>query len=1272
MGRVLRSITFRYGCAAASIALAIWLRLLLDPALGTQVPYATVLLAVLLTAGCGGLGPALAAAVMGAVASQYLLIPPRGSFGLKGFEQDVGLGLYLVTALGIALIGGAMHAARRRAVDSVQSAEERFRLLVEGATDHVIVLLDPAGNITSWNSGAERIKGYKADELLGQPWSRFHTAADIAEGKPERALPHALATGRYEEEGWRVRKDGSTFWASVTITPLRDRSGRHIGFAEITRDGTERRQAEHAFLRSVFENTLDAIVSIDERGIVQSFNRAGESIFGYSAAEVVGQNIKMLMPEPYRKEHDGYIANYLRTGKSQVIGSSREVQGRRKDGSAFPLRLALAEFQLNGARYFTGTLCDFTDRKRGEELLRASERLLQTVFDTVPFALNVKDQSGRYLMVNKVWNQYFGWEPETVIHKRVEDLPPYNDELPEGIYREEIRKSVERDQQVLSGGGQVVAFDRTVTMKGGRLRHLQSVKAPLRDDQGNVSGLVTATVDLTERKRAEDALHASEAQLRRFVEEAPAAIAMFDAQMRYLVASHRWLSDYGLTGQTVTGRSHYEVFPEIPERWKEIHRRCLAGAVERAEEDLFERSDGTVQWLRWEIRPWHTPSHEVGGIFMFSDEITSRKKAEEGLQASQRLLQTVFDTIPHHLIVKDLDSRYLMVNKAWCQAFGRTPEEVLHRPTSEQSARPAAEIARILDEDRRVFSGESVVTPMQGTLTVKTGEKRYFKGIKGPLRDEAGETVGLVAISMDVTAEIEAQQQAETAHAHLIDAIESLPAAFYMFDPEERLLLWNGRCQELQPEIFARLRQGMPFEEMLRIAAEIGVPEAEGQVEKWVSARLEQFRKRPGTFQQQLKDGRFIQGIDRRTSDGGTVCLRFDVTELRKREAELRQSQKLEAIGSLAGGIAHDFNNLLTVIGSYSGFIQDAAEGQEGIREDARVIRETSDRAAALTRQLLAFSRRQVLLMRPLEINRTVGNIEKMLRRLIGEHIELRTSLQANLRLIEADETQIEQIILNLAVNARDAMPKGGKLLIETDHRALDANYSATHAEVTPGDYVMLAVTDTGEGMSPEVQKRIFEPFFTTKPLGEGTGMGLATVYGIVKQMKGFIYVYSEPGKGTSFKTFFPESSNETAVGVSPVETAAKPAATETVLLVEDEELVRRSAVRILKSAGYVVLQASDPQEALRICGRSTEQIDLLLSDVVMPGLSGRELWDQVRDVRPMRVLFMSGYTDDAVVRHGILQGSVPFLSKPFTKQTLLAKVREVLDAPLQNGKALS
>jgi len=393
-----------------------------------------------------------------------------------------------------------------------------------------------------------------------------------------------------------------------------------------------------------------------------------------------------------------------------------------------------------------------------------------------------------------------------------------------------------------------------------------------------------------------------------------------------------------------------------------------------------------------------------------------------------------------------------------------------------------------------------------------------------------------------------------------------------------------------------------------------------------------------------------------------------DLTPQRKLEDQLLQAQKMEAVGQLAGGVAHDFNNLLTVIMSYSSLLLADLGANDAVRSDIQEISDAAERAAALTRQLLAFSRKQVLQMRAVNVNAVVTNVETMLRRLIGEDISLSTHLDSDVALINADPGQLEQVLINLAVNARDAMPGGGALTITTDNAELSNEHGERHLGAAPGKYVMLAVTDTGSGMTRDVQQHLFEPFYTTKGPGKGTGLGLATVHGIVKQCGGDVYVYSELDHGTTFKVYFPRLANvadeiEILVENNPVASRG----TETLLLAEDDESIRALGARVLGSLGYNVLVARTGREALRIVAEYKGTIDLIATDVVMPEMNGSQLVEKVLEARPeIRVLFMSGYTDDEVMRRGVIDGQTAFLQKPFTPDMLARKVREVLDAPLR------
>ena len=391
-----------------------------------------------------------------------------------------------------------------------------------------------------------------------------------------------------------------------------------------------------------------------------------------------------------------------------------------------------------------------------------------------------------------------------------------------------------------------------------------------------------------------------------------------------------------------------------------------------------------------------------------------------------------------------------------------------------------------------------------------------------------------------------------------------------------------------------------------------------------------------------------------------------DITERKLLENQLQQSRRMEAVGRLAGGIAHDFNNLLTIIKGYAELALQRTGIQPELRADVMQIENASERASMLIRQLLAFSRRQVLQPKVIDLNAIVMGLDKLLARLMGEHIEMVTHCGANVGNVKADPAQVEQVIMNLVVNARDAMPKGGRMTVETSNVVLDSTYARDHVTVKPGAYVMLAVSDTGMGMSPETVAHIFEPFFTTKASGQGTGLGLSTVYGIVKQSGGYIWVYSEPGKGTTFKVYLPRVTEQAESKPGAVKLPTAGMGSETILLVEDEEAVRELASRILSAKGYSVVAAKSTQEAEQFVAKNAGEIHLLLTDIIMPGTSGRELARRITAHHPRtRVLYMSGYTDNVLAQGGVLEAGLSFLQKPFTPGALVQKVRDVLDSPV-------
>ena len=490
---------------------------------------------------------------------------------------------------------------------------------------------------------------------------------------------------------------------------------------------------------------------------------------------------------------------------------------------------------------------------------------------------------------------------------------------------------------------------------------------------------------------------------------------------------------------------------------------------------------------------------------------------------------------------------------------------------------------------------------------------------------------------------------------------ENIADAVFLLDLDGRIALGNHRAEMITGYAQAEL-VGRAFFSLL---PEAGAREARARLsDVRVGVKVSPF------FEVELiqKDGARVLLEVHVTSvlkDGQPVArlgVARDITERRYLEDQLRQAQKMEGIGRLAAGVAHDFNNLLTAIGGRCYLVLNALTSENPIRREIEIIQDAAERAAKLTHQLLAFSRKQILDPCVLDLNATVTGIEPLLRRMIREDIEIATALDSAAGRVKADAGQIEQVLLNLAVNASDAMPNGGWLTLATGNVTLDEAYARTHAEVEPGPYVMLSVSDTGHGMTAEVRAHIFEPFFTTKEVGKGTGLGLATVYGIAKQSGGHITVHSEPGHGAAFKLYLPrvEEAPGTAEPARPTEITRR--GSETVLLVEDDEPLRTLAREILSIQGYTVLDATSPSEALRLADVHPGPIHLLVTDVVMPQMNGRQVADHLLAARPgLKVLFMSGYTDAAIVEHGVLEPGTHFLQKPFTPDGLSRKVREVL-----------
>jgi two-component system, cell cycle sensor histidine kinase and response regulator CckA len=630
------------------------------------------------------------------------------------------------------------------------------------------------------------------------------------------------------------------------------------------------------------------------------------------------------------------------------------------------------------------------------------------------------------------------------------------------------------------------------------------------------------------------------------------------------------------------------------------------------------------------------------------------------LQENLGLLQGITEGTTDAVFVKDLQGRYLMMNSAGARFVGRSVDEVLGKDDAELFSPEIGH--KIMQRDREVI--QSGVTQTYEEPATAAGVTRTYLATKGPYRDPSGTVIGLLGICRDISDRKLAEEEMRRSQQKLSIHFEHTPLAVVEWDLQFRVTAWNPSAER----VFGYSRQ-----EALGQHGSFIVPEHFRQyVDKVWHDLLNQRGGTRNTNDNITKDGRTISCewyntplVDDSGRVLGVASLVQDVTERVALEERLRQSQKMEAVGRLAGGVAHDFNNLLTVILGYSQILAEGVPKGSRLADSTAQIKSAADKASGITRQLLAFSRKQVLSPRVINLNDIMLNLDSLLRRLIGEDIEVLTVPDNDLGSVKAHPGQIEQVIMNLALNARDAMPRGGKLTLETANTLLDESYTRRHQPAEPGRYIMLAVSDTGHGMSAETQARIFEPFYTTKEVGKGTGLGLSMVYGIVKQSGGYIWVYSEPDRGTTFKIYLPRVDQVVESSNADQRPKNVQRGTETILLVEDDAQLRQLSSSVLAHCGYRMLVAASPEEGLAICKENHRDIRLLITDVVMPRMNGRQLAEQVAQVSSnIRVLYMSGYTSNAIVHYGVLDPGLWFLPKPFTLSSLVAKVREVLDSP--------
>jgi len=900
------------------------------------------------------------------------------------------------------------------------------------------------------------------------------------------------------------------------------------------------------------------------------------------------------------------------------------------------------------------------ERKRIEETLIKSKRLLEKTLQSFPDAVFILDAPTIEIMdCNPAASEIFGYHRDEMLGRRTTFLHVNESTVEE--FRRHLYPAIEEK-------GFLHNFEFKMKRKDGSIFLSEHNVMPLIDEQGNRIGWVSVVRNITDRKRAEEALKETQRSLEAVVETVPSLIVLTDAEGRILMFNRACEELTGYKREEVIGKKIPELF--LPPEWIPVVQKRFADPyapeVRAPHENPWLTKSGEERLIEWRCTALPSPKDGRPCVLGTGVDITERKQADEALRKSEAMFQELFDNAPVGYHECDVEGRITSVNRTELEILGYRLEEMIGQPVwnfiaeGEQSRQ--AVLAKLAGESPPGRQFERTYIRKDGTTFPVLIEDRL-------LRDAEGRIMGVRSTIQDITERKRAEEALRGSEEKYRNILENVEEGYFEVDIAGNFTFFNDSLSRLL---------GYSRDEMMGMNNRQYTDKENAQRLYQAFNRVYRTGEPTKGFDWEIirKDGtkRYIEASVSliKNSSGQPIGFRGivrDITERKRAEQEmsaleeqLRQSQKIEAIGQLAGGIAHDFNNILTVIKGYSQLSLLGLKEGDPLRGSLDEIRRASDRASDLTRQILAFSRRLIMEMRVLDLNTVLSNLEKMLRRIIGEDIELMMHLAKDLGRVKTDPGQIEQVIMNLTVNARDAMKEGGKLTIETANVELDETYARKHVAVTPGRYVMLAVSDTGIGMTLEVRGHVFEPFFTTKEKGKGTGLGLSTVYGIVKQSEGYIWVYSELGRGSTFKIYLPRI-DEPMDELKEKVMEEFPRGNETILVVEDDEEVRRLSVRILKERGYKVLEAAQGLDAFVTCDEHEGPIHLLLTDVVMPKMNGRELAEHIAEIRPgIKVLYMSGYTDNTIARHGILEKDMNYIQKPFSVEKLARKVREVLD----------
>jgi two-component system, cell cycle sensor histidine kinase and response regulator CckA len=806
--------------------------------------------------------------------------------------------------------------------------------------------------------------------------------------------------------------------------------------------------------------------------------------------------------------------------------------------------------------------------------------------------------------------------------------------------------------------GRIHDFEAKLRSKAGDDRTVLFTADPIT--MNDEPCLLCVIVDITARESAAKELRESEEKYRRLVENSLQGLAIVqDDRFVFCNSAFAVMTGYSIEELAAFPHSKDLVHPDDRETVYRRHQDRIAGrSVPPLHEHRIAKKDGSLRWMA--ISASLAEYNDRPAVQVVCMDITERREAENALRESNERFRLIAETINEIFWIFDVKNEALTyLSPAYERIWGHSSKHLIGSQNPFMDPVHPDDRERIAAELAKISTGQQLEYEFR--IIRPDGSIRYLKSHGYPVMDETGKVKQYVGVEQDVTDWVLADEALKASKEYLNQIINCIGDPIFVKDREHRFVLVNDALCAFT---------GKTSEELLTKTSLETLPED-------LARRLyEQEEEVFGTAHGSLTEDAIVDGkgnsralltkkslLMDKEGHAQIVGVMRDITEYKHLEIQLLQSQKMEAIGVLAGGVAHDFNNLLNVINGYCELLLDELAVDDPKRNEIQQISQAGQRAASLTSQLLAFSRKQILQPMMLDLNGVISSMHLMLRRLIRENIDFVVKTQPDLGLVNADPGKVQQIVMNLAVNARDAMLEGGKLIIETANVDFDQEYAREHLDVKPGPYVMLAVSDNGLGMDETTKAHLFEPFYTTKGKGRGTGLGLSTVYGIVRQSNGYIWAYSEPGKGTTFKIYFPRAEGAIANTLPDAKSEQEIGGNETVLVAEDEPSVRELAVRILRNRGYTVLEASNGREALNIVRKYAGEIHLVLTDVIMPGMSGKDLISELTITRPgIKALYISGYTSNAIVHNGILDSDVNFLQKPFTIESLTRKVREAIE----------